>query len=128
MYKSLKMKTLLRLFFSTVLLFSICFSYAQKKPYYTDQEQVTEAARNVLNNTMESEDFKKWATKYGMKGSYTFNLTIGGTKGEVYTINAVERTGEVKQQNALKDYVKSMRFPFKMPKNRSYQFEYEFNF
>jgi hypothetical protein len=128
MPKSTTMKTILRLLFSILLLLSLNITYAQKKPYYTEQEQVVEAARNALNNAVESGDFKEWAIKNNMKGSFIFNLTIGGTKGEVYTINALERTGEVKQQNTLKDYVKSMRFPFKMPKNRSYQFEYEFNF
>jgi hypothetical protein len=102
--------------------------HAQKKPFYNENNQVIEAANNALNNSLKSGDFKEWADKYGMKGNYTFNITIGGTKGEVYTVHALERTGEVNQQNALKDHVKNLRFPFKMPKDRSYQFQYEFKF
>jgi len=122
------MKNHLKVVLCLLFVVMVSTSYAQKKPFYNEQNQVIEAATKALDNAMQAGDFKEWSDNYGMKGSYTFNITIGGTKGEVYTIHALERTGEVKQQNALKDYVKSMRFPFKMPKDRSYQFQYEFKF
>ena len=101
---------------------------AQKKPYYNEQEQAIEAAYKALDTEMSSGDLIAWAKENQINGSYTFDLTIGGKKGEVYTVFAVEREGEVNHQNRLKSYLKSMRFPFKMPKDKSYKFRYEFKF
>jgi hypothetical protein len=100
------------------------------KPFYNTQDKVVEEAYKSLDYEMKSGDLKEWADERGMKGNYTFKLTIGGKKGEVISVNTLERSsdGEVMQQNALKNYVKLMRFQFKMPKDKSYQFPYEFKF
>ena len=120
--------------FKTLLLlaiFGIALStQAQKKPYYTELEEVIEAAYNTLDFEMKSGKLKEWATERQIKGSYTYDITIGDKKSEVLTIRATDRSadGIIKQQNAVKDYIKNMRFPFKLPKEKRYQFQYEFKF
>lgn len=121
------MKTTLKIIFSLFLLANTLLVQAQKKPFYNEEEQVIEAAYQALEQEMQSEDMLEWAKERAIAGSYTFNITIRG-KGEVATVSVVEREGEINHQNALKDYIKSMRFPFKMPKDKSYKFQYEFKF
>ena len=122
------MKNIIRNTIAVCLLISLQFA-CSSKPFYDTQDKVVEAAYNSLNQEMESGSLKEWATARGMKGSYTFKLTIGG-KGDVVTVSTLERSedAEVMQQNDLKNYVKTMRFQFKMPKSRTYQFPYEFKF
>jgi hypothetical protein len=119
--------------FKTILfLFVIGFSStvnAQKKPYYNTQEQAVTAATQSLDEWLQTEEVTTWLAENQMQGTYTFNITIGGTKGEVKTVNILDRKeGSIPLQNKLKDLVKAYRFPFKMPKDKSYQFSYEFKF
>lgn len=100
---------------------------AQKKPYYNTQEAVIEAAYTTLDQEMKTGKILEWAKEMNLTGSYIYDITLRG-KGEVTTVRSIESTGELKQQNALKDYLKSLRFPFKMPKDKSYKFRYEFKF
>jgi hypothetical protein len=124
------MKSLLKLVLTICLFGIINAASAQKKPFYSEQGEIIEAANKSLDNSMKSGDLKDWATKYNITGNYTLNLTIGGKKGEVITVSTVERSEDasVKQQNSVKNHIKLLRFPFKMPKGKSYQFEYEFKF
>ena len=101
---------------------------AQKKPYYTEQEEVIEAAYKQLDYSMKEGLLYEWKTERNPTGSYTMRLTIKG-KGEVVTVSTVDRKeGDIPTQNSLKNFIKTYRFPFKMPKNKSYQFVYEFKF
>jgi len=124
------MNIFLRITFLFFLVGILNPTMAQKKPYYNTQDQVVEAALLHLNSEMNSGSLHEWAAEQSMEGTYTLSITIGGKKGEVLTVRPVSRSddGEIMQQNAIKDYVKVMRFPFKMPKDKSYQFEYEFKF
>ncbi len=101
--------------------------YAQKKKYLIEEEEVIEAAHKAIEKSMAEGDFKKFAEKSEIKGSYIMDITIKN-KGEVASVKTIDRNGEIVHQNELKDFVISYRFPFKMQKNKSYKFRYEFKF
>ncbi len=101
--------------------------FAQKKPHLSDKETVIEYAYLELDESMKNGDFFEWGQETGVKGEFTFDITIRD-KGEVATVFAVDRKGEVKDQNDLKDFLKDYRFNFKMPKTKSYKFQYTFQF
>ena len=124
----LNMKTIISTLVMILLAAFITTTQAQKKTYYTEQEQIIEAAYNALDQEMKEGEILEWAKDQELKGAYTFDLAIRG-KGEVVTVRAINREGgDIPSQNKLKDYLKTIRFPFKMPKNRSYKFQYEFKF
>lgn len=101
---------------------------AQKKPYYNTQEEVIEAAYIALDNSMKSEGYmNEKQLEYGWKGTYSFNITLRG-KGEVATVSVAESGDNIQMQNQIKNVLKTMKFPFKMPKNHSYKFKYKFTF
>lgn len=101
---------------------------AQKKPYFDTQEEVIEAAYNAIDNSMKAEGYlKEKQVEYGWEGTYTFYITLRG-KGEVATVSVAESGDNVQMQNQIKNVLKTMRFPFKMPKDRSYKFKYKFKF
>jgi hypothetical protein len=61
-------------------------------------------------------------------GSFTYDLTIR-KKGEMATVFVVSTEGgTIKMQNMLKDRLKVFRFSFKMPKGKSYKFQYTLQF
>lgn len=122
------MKTLLKTL-GIIFIMATSFSVqAQKKPFYDDQEQVIEAAYKQLDYSMKEGLLKEWKEARNPEGSYTMKLTIKH-KGMVVTVFPMEREGgDIPTQNALKNYIKEYRFPFKMPKDKSYQFIYEFKF
>ncbi|MBL4710261.1 MAG: hypothetical protein JKY48_17660 [Flavobacteriales bacterium] len=101
---------------------------AQKKPYYNTQEEVIEAAYIAVENSLKLDGYlhdKK--LEYNWKGTYMFNITLRG-KGEVATVSVAESGDNIKTQNQIKNVLKTMKFPFKMPKDHSYKFKYEFKF
>ena len=100
---------------------------AQKKAYLVSQDEVVEAAIKAIEESMQNGDFQKFMKKTGIEGSYTMDITIKN-KGEVASVRTIEREGEIKHQNQLKDFVITYKFPFKMPKDKSYKFRYEFKF
>lgn len=101
---------------------------AQKKPFYNTQEEVIEAAYNALDNSLKPEGylFEK-QSEYGWQGNYAFNITLRG-KGEVATVSVAESGENIQMQNQIKNVLKGMKFPFKMPKDHSYKFKYKFKF
>lgn len=122
-----QMKYILQTMIFSLLVFSSSLK-AQKKPFYNEEEKVIEAAYLHLEKSVQDGAIKAWAEGNKPKGSYTMDITIRN-KGEVATIRVVERKGgDIPTQNALKNYLKAYRFPFKMPKERSFQFQYEFKF
>ena len=100
---------------------------AQKKPHLSDKETIIEYAYLELDESMKSGEFYEWGQETGIKGEFTFDITIR-EKGEVSTVFAVDRKGEVKDQNRLKDAIRDYKFNFKMPKNKAYKFQYTFQF
>ena len=101
---------------------------AQKKPFYNEEEEVIEAAYLHLEKSTQEGRIKAWVEANNPKGNYTMEITIRN-KGEVATIRVVKRqNGDIPTQNSLKNFLKTYRFPFKMPKQRSFRFQYEFKF
>lgn len=122
------MKTLLKIIGITLIMATSFSATAQKKPFYDEKEQIIEEAYKQLDFSMKEGLLKEWKEETNPKGSYTMKLTIKH-KGQVVTINPVEReNGDIPTQNALKNFMKEYTFPFKMPKDKSYQFIYEFKF
>lgn len=102
---------------------------AQKKPTYKTEEKAIEAAYKALDYEMRDGKLIQWANSVNIKGNYKVNITIKGKKGEVITVQVINREkGSVNNQNKLKNYIKEYRFPFKLPKDESFQFQYEFQF
>lgn len=122
------MKTIKKITLLVIVLFLSIGVKAQKRPYYDTQETVIEAAYNALDQAMQPEGYlHENMIEYGWKGTYTFNITIRG-KGEVATVSKAADSDDIKTQNQVKNVIKTMKFPFKMPKNHSYKFKYEFTF
>lgn len=102
-------------------------SYAQKKEYLTDPEVIEQKAVETLDNLLqEGNSLHKYCVKNEIQGSYVYDIVIWN-KGQVATVKSVSREGEIKYQNLLKDYLKELRFPMKLPKNQQYKFRYTFN-
>lgn len=100
------------------------YATAQKVPYLQEQEEVVQHAKAFLDEQMTA-DLLQWAQKYGVSGNFLLDITVRN-KGEVATVFVARASGELKSQNALKDYVFDLKFPFKLPKGKSFKFSYEF--
>lgn len=121
------MKSTVKIITIIGLLIGVQFG-CSKKPFYNTQEEVIEAAYKAIDNSLKPENYLyESKVAYAWKGTYTFNITIRG-KGEVATVSVAESGDNVKMQNQIKNVLKGLKFPFKMPKDHSYKFKYEFNF
>ena len=110
------------------LLMLACFSgYAQKKSL-VEYDEVAVEAKAELDSSMHVGDFKKFAVKNNIKGEYVMDITIK-EKGEVLTVFAVSNDSDnLKMQTRIKDFLRQFTFNIKMPKARTYKFQYTFNF
>ena len=115
----------------TILLMSCSFQLAaQKRVLIEDQDEIILQARSNIAMAFDNVDTKLFEThmSYPYVGRYVFKITIGN-KFRVTSIYVEEREGgSIPEQNRLKDAVMDLTFDFKMPKNKQYQFLYEFNF
>ncbi len=117
----LSLVALLCSFFSTQ-------SFAQKN-LISDQKEIISTAAQVFTTAMEEGgDLDLLAKENNFTGAYVIDITIRN-KGEVASVFVVNRDGgSIEVQNMLTDYIKEMKMGFKMPKNKSYKFRYQFNF
>lgn len=128
------MKKIIQLI-SLAFLLSGSFQLKAQKEYYSTQEEVIEAAYLTLDRWIESGEFReniehrleRNTGENKMSGTYVMDITLRH-KGEVVSVNVVESNAAIKLQNYMKDYIKLLKFPFKMPKNKRYKFRYEFKF
>lgn len=121
------MKSSLMFLFLLVFIASVS---AQKKVLITEKDQIVEEAKKELDQTLANpeSDFMKVITEKKVTGVYVFDITIC-EKGQVLSVFVVSgNASDVKMQNQLKDLVKALEFNFKMPKGKSYKFQYTFNF
>lgn len=107
----------------SMLFFSL--TACSSKSHLHDQEEVVQEAKRELDASMTNGEFKEFGSLNELKGSFSFNITIH-KNGQVVTVHAEDRDGSVDHQNKLKDFIKAYQFNFKMPKGRSYKFEYTF--
>lgn len=124
------MKRIVRVVILVMIYFLTHEAKAQKKPYYKTEKLVVSAVAKTFDTESETGNLRKWVSKNNIKGSYVMDITIGGKKSEVVTVMSVESGDEatINHQNKLKNYIKKMRMPFKIPKGESYKIQYEFNF
>jgi hypothetical protein len=106
-------------------------AFSQDKEYSSPDEPFVQKAISELNfaQTPPKGSLYIFATEKKLTGRFTFDLTIRG-KGEMATVFAVstEGSGTIKMQNLLKDWLKAYQFSFRMPKGKSYKFQYTFQF
>lgn len=122
------MKNYIKSIFISLVFLTSYSVQAQKKPFYETQEEVIEAAYSAIENSLKTEGYLyENKMEYAWAGTYTFNITIRG-KGEVATVSVAESGEDIKMQNQIKNVLKGMKFPFKMPKDHSYKFKYVFKF
>lgn len=104
-------------------------SYGPKKPYLAEKDEIIAQAKKELDATMADPESKlrKYILKNQIKGEFIFDITIA-EKGAVLTVFSVSSDADdIKKQNLMKDGVKALVFNFKMPKDKSYKFQYTFN-
>ncbi|GAB1403319.1 MAG: hypothetical protein PHX54_13500 [Lentimicrobiaceae bacterium] len=103
--------------------------FSQKYSAAETEGNYIEMARAELNSALSQQDSKlnKAISEAGISGNYVFDISIRG-KGEVSTVFIVNTGSQsIKMQNALKDIIKAYRFSFKLPKGKSYKFQFTFN-
>jgi hypothetical protein len=103
---------------------------AQDIPYSPDDEPFVQMAISEISKalTPPNGSLYLFAVEKKLEGSYSYDLTIRN-KGEMATVFAVSSEGgTITMQNLLKDRLKAFRFTFKMPKGKSFKFQYTFQF
>lgn len=108
-------------------IFLVLSSSAQKKELLSDPATIEMRVVEDLDSHQQSEDWAKWLEKNPVKGMFAFDITIWN-KGEVVSIRALGRSdgASVEDQNALKNYIKELKFDFKVPKGKRYKVTYNF--
>ncbi|MCB2222387.1 MAG: hypothetical protein KQI35_18530 [Bacteroidetes bacterium] len=105
-------------------------AYAGKKPLIEDYDKVVATAIKEIEQAMEAPEGELYlfAKENEISGTFSFDITLH-EKGLVATVFVKSNEGgTIKSQNMLKDYVKAMKFEFKMPKGKDYKFNYIFKF
>jgi hypothetical protein len=106
------------------------FSQKKKKLLIESKTKVVEAAKKELDFAMQASEGEIYlfAQEQGIKGEYTFDISIH-EKGKTASVFCDSREGgSVKMQNKLKDFIKEFQYYFKMPKGKKYKFTYTFKF
>jgi hypothetical protein len=102
-----------------VLCASIRPAHAQK-PLLNSQAEVEAFVHAAVANDQEVGKLHELGVKMAAHGSFSVVMTVDH-KGEVETVLVLESTiQEIPVRNFLKDYVKNMRFEFKLPKGKRF--------
>lgn len=103
-------------------------SASAQKPLIVNYEEVVAKAKTELDSSMISGLLKEFGVKNAIKGEYIMDITIH-ERGKVLTVFAVSNDSDnLKMQNKLKDFVRTLEFSFKLPKGKPYKFQYTFHF
>lgn len=113
---------------SFFLIFIAEKSFAQKK-LIMEHDAVAAEAKSELDSLMSPAGaLQLEAAKKNLKGEYIIDLTIH-EKGKILSVFMVSSDADdVKMQNAAKDLIRTVQFNFKMPKDKTYKFQYTFVF
>ena len=120
----------MRLLLTLIISMTFAFAIGQKRPLVEDYSRVVEMARHDIENSMKGPEGELflYVQELNLTGKYDFDITLH-EKGEVATVFVKGKEGgTIKMQNNLKDFVKAMKFSFKMPKGKDYKFNHVFNF
>ena len=112
------------------LLIALCIQQnaSATKPLIVNYEEVVAKAKSELDSSMQSGALKEFGLKNEIKGKYVMDITIH-EKGKVLTVFAVSNDSDnLKMQNKLKDFVRTLEFSFKLPAGKPYKFQYAFQF
>ncbi|HCT72071.1 MAG TPA: hypothetical protein DF409_14985 [Bacteroidales bacterium] len=112
------------------LLLPAIYASGQKKPFYQMKNEIIEKAIAELDSvsSVPGSAFLKEINESKLSGTYVFDITLR-EKGEVATVFVVnDGESPIAMQNRLKDIVKRYRFGFRVPKGKSYKFQYTFKF
>ena len=102
-------------------------SFAQKKPLIEKYDEVVAAAIDELDKSLEGPEGQLYLLKqeYNLIGNYTLAIQIH-EKGRVASVFVKDKADhDIRSQNMIKDFIKNLKFNFKMPKGKDYKFEYE---
>jgi hypothetical protein len=115
-----------KILLSTFLVFIIGNLFAQREILESKDEVVILAKKN-LDNLLKTEKFQKKLTKEDVHGSYTFKITVND-KGRISSMRALDRSEDasIPGQNFLNNLVRKHKLKFRIPKGKSYQFNYTF--
>jgi hypothetical protein len=103
-------------------------AFSQKKVLIEDPEKVMAEAIAEIEEAMKAPEGEIYlfVQENNIKGSYDFDITLR-EKGEVASVFVRgNEGGTIKMQNSFKDFIKELKFNFKMPKGKSYKFNYVF--
>lgn len=120
----------MRLIFVIITITLAMTAFAQKKQLVESKDEVETLAKKEFELAMTAPEGELYlfGVENNIKGEYTIKVTLGD-KGKVVSVFVISREGgDVPSQNKVKDAVKAFRFNFKLPKNKSYSFEYAFKF
>jgi hypothetical protein len=110
------------------LIFIVLSGAAAQRKLIQDHDEIVAKAKSELDSSMFSGALKKFALENKITGEYTMDITIH-EKGKVLTVFAVSDSSvDVKMQNKLKDFIRTLEFSFKMPAGKPYKFQYIFHF
>lgn len=112
-----------------IVLMIIAFAgYSQKKQLIEYKEDIIAAAIAELDIACSSPEGTIYKQATDISGKYVFDITIRerGMTATVFVVNDGENP--IQMQNKLKDIVKNFKFSFKVPKGKSYKFQYTFKF
>lgn len=118
--------------FTIILLFAMVTlqTYAQKKILLESKDEIIEQATKELNDAMQPPEgaLYLWKVENNIKGEYIIDITIR-EKGDIASVFMAGSDGaDIKMQNLVKDRIRLFEFGFKMPKGKTYKFQYIFKF
>lgn len=104
-------------------------SFCQKKKLIQEYDQVVAQAKAELDSLMApGSGFLQQAAKQNIKGEYILDITVYD-KGQVLSVFMVSSDADdIKMQNRAKDLVRTIVFGFKVPRDKTYKFQYTFQF
>ena len=112
-----------------ILLLFAASAFGQKKQMVEYRENIVVRAMAELDSLLVDTggDFFKQLAELNISGQYVFDITLR-EKGVVATVFVVnDGINPIPMQNSLKDLLKRYRFSFRVPKGKSYKFQYTFN-
>jgi hypothetical protein len=105
-------------------------TFAQKKVLIESKEDIIEEATKELTAAMQPPEgsLHRWKVENHIKGEYMIDITIR-EKGDIASVFvAGSEDSDIKMQNQVKDKIRLFEFNFKVPKGKTYKFQYIFKF
>lgn len=123
------MKTFLKISIVFIFITAPFQTTTAQRNVLNDFSQVTQRAKYELDSIMQSgSKLQLQAAKNKIKGEFLVDITIH-EKGKVLSVYMVSSDVEdIKFQNSAKDLIRAIKFGFKMPKKKTYKFQYNFIF